>query len=129
MEVVILPIQWLTIDQVSDQLGISTSTVRRRIKQGKLDSKKEGGKWLVSIETDSQMDNQVDQPNVTQLLSEIEHLRQVNNQLVNQLGQKDEQINQLHQLLAAETAWRIQPFWRRWWGKRKQLTDGTREEE
>ena len=78
--------KWVSMTVACNALDISESTLRRRIDQGKIESKIENGKRLVLIDIDSQ--TTIREPNIVlveQLKSEIEYLRQ-------ELERKNEQI-------------------------------------
>jgi excisionase family DNA binding protein len=46
-----MAIEFLTIDQVSDKLGIHPKTVRRYINSGKISAQKIGGAWRINPES------------------------------------------------------------------------------
>ena len=78
--------KWVSMTVACNALDISESTLRRRIDQGKIESKIENGKRLVLIDIDSQ--TTIREPDIVlveQLKSEIEYLRQ-------ELERKNEQI-------------------------------------
>jgi len=78
--------KWVSMTVACNALNISESTLRRRIDQGKIESKIENGKRLVLIDIDSQ--TTIREPDIVlveQLKSEIEYLRQ-------ELERKNEQI-------------------------------------
>ena len=78
--------KWVSMTVACNALDISESTLRRRIEQGKIESKTENGRRLVLIELDSQ--TTIREPDIVlveQLKSEIEHLRK-------ELEIKNEQI-------------------------------------
>jgi hypothetical protein len=51
MEVTIVMTKWVTVDEASVMLGMSERSIRRHIKDGKIDSKIEGKRRLVGIES------------------------------------------------------------------------------
>ena len=78
--------KWVSMTVACNALGISESTLRRRIEQSKIETKTENGRRLVLIDIDSQMT--IREPDIVlleQLKSEIEYLRQ-------ELERKNEQI-------------------------------------
>ena len=78
--------KWVSMTVACNTLGISESTLRRRIEHGKIETKTENGRRLVLIDIDSQMTiKEQDVALVEQLKSEIEHLRK-------ELEIKNEQI-------------------------------------
>lgn len=82
---------------------VSEKTIRRWIKQGKLQAEKVDGRWLIEIDdrTPGQYDQSDDRTAlIKQLQSEVEHLRL---QMKEQLTEKDKQIDHLQQLLAVSS--------------------------
>ena len=78
--------KWVSMTVACNALGISESTLRRRIEQGKIETNTENGRRLVLIDIDSQ--TTIREPDIVlveQLKSEIEYLRQ-------ELERKNEQI-------------------------------------
>ncbi len=135
--------KWISLTEACQSLGVSESTLRRRINEGKVESKLEDGRRLVLIKVDSQY-SQIDGQTpgstsdlIERLKEEVEHLRQELNRrneqierLQTQIDEKDNQMERLHQLLAIEKTQTQQllehqllPFWKRW--RRKQLPEAT----
>lgn len=133
--------KWLSSIEACQVLGISQSTLRRRIDKGEIETKLENGKRMILVTTDNYVDTTTPKTEmVRQLQSELELLRE-------QVKQKDDQINKLQEELrdsrersdtiimtltrqvqdAQQLAsyWQ-QPFWRRW-GKQKQLPEARKE--
>jgi len=112
-----------TVDshQASQRLGITEDAIRKRIARGTLEGYKEDGRWWVQIpdngqnnKTNSQSQPENDQNNgkdiaLAAMESRIESLE-------TQLTAKDQQIDQLHHLLA-QTALNTpsaRPWWKVW---------------
>lgn len=133
--------KWLSSIEACQVLGISQSTLRRRIDKGEIETKLENGKRIILVTTDNYVDTMATESDmVKQLQSENELLRE-------QVKQKDNQINKLQEELRESrersdtiimtltrqvqdaqqlaTYWQ-QPFWRRW-GKQKQLPEARKE--
>ncbi len=65
--------KWLTVAELSSELGISERAVRKQIEEGKWTAKKRGNKWLINTEdiTDS------DTSKMHELRAEVEKLQAV----------------------------------------------------
>tara|TARA_B100001013_G_scaffold343157_1_gene270341 strand:- start:189 stop:620 length:432 start_codon:yes stop_codon:yes gene_type:complete len=88
----------LTIPQAVKHYQVSERTLRRWIKSSKVKSELIDGRHLISIELTDDHDNDSD---VDKSNSELlEHTRQENTHLREQLSKKDKQIDELHQLVA-----------------------------
>jgi len=110
----------LTVTEASRILGLSAATIKRRLVSGELTGRKEtraqGTRWLVEIETaringsPQLIDSSVnDDRELTAMAARITSLE-------SQLTTKDQQIDQLHHLLA-QTALKqapARPWWRFW---------------
>jgi excisionase family DNA binding protein len=107
--------RWLTVAEASHVTGVSERTLRRRVSEGRIESKLEGRRRLVFV-----TDDMIPHEAATGTPTLIDQLRRENEYLRGQIEQKDEQISELHQLLmAAETRSQQlledrRPFWRRW---------------
>ena len=120
---------WLTMTDACQTLGISERTLRRRIEQGKIESKLEDGRRLILADSDGQMaDTLVDKRLLEQLRSENEYLRDQVTSLQNELNisrersdtillQLTRQLEQSQRLLE----YHREPFWRRWLRRRKSI--------
>ena len=98
----------MTIKEAAAHYGVSDKTIRRRIKQGRINAEQINGRWYVQPDQDSVQDTdhpgdqssvQPPEPDtalVDQMQSEITHLR-------DQLQGRDTQIDHLTQLLAMQT--------------------------
>ena len=102
----------MTVKQASAHYKVSDKTIRRWIKQGRVNAEQINRRWHVQIEMDTEQDSVQDtdhpdvppsvqppEPNtvlVDQMQSEITHLR-------DQLQGSDTQIDHLTQLLAMQT--------------------------
>jgi DNA-binding transcriptional MerR regulator len=85
----------MTIQEATQHFHVSEKTIRRWIKQGKVEAELRDGRYLVSVT--GQSGQTVDQtPLIEQLRSEIDHLRE-------QLARRDEQIDHLTQLMAMQS--------------------------
>ncbi len=118
--------KWVTVDEAAAILKISTSTVRRRVENDKLESKLEDGRRLVWVSDDTHMSSK-DEQLIAELRVQNEHLR-------NQVEEKDKQIENLHKQLDEAShrhdtvvmqmtrivEYQQQPFWRKLF-QRKQL--------
>ena len=134
--------RWLSSIEACQVLGISQSTLRRRIDKGEVETKLESGKRMVLVTVDNYVDTTNPETEmVKRLQSEIELLR-------DQVKQKDDQIKKLQEELGESrersdtiimtltrqvqdaqqlaSYWQ-QPFWRRW-GKNKQLSEARNDE-
>jgi len=102
-----------TVDshQASQRLGITEDAIRKRIARGTLEGYKEDGRWWVQIPDNGQSQPESDRRDgkdiaIAAMEARIESLE-------TQLTAKDQQIDQLHHLLA-QTALKEAPA-RRWW--------------
>ena len=83
---------WCTVSEAAQILGVSVSTVKRRIKQGILKAKREGNRYLISRSSLERLSAQVsgsersvsDQDELTPIKIEIERLREQNQALQEQ---------------------------------------------
>ena len=55
--------KWYTVSEAASLLGVSTETIRRHIKSGKIEGKKEGNQYVMKLTNVSN----ADQHNVTQM--------------------------------------------------------------
>jgi len=98
-----------TISQAAVHIGVSTDTIRRRIRSGQLKAEKVGGMWSVEVPETAQDGPRIAGDGLERLVLVLEA----------QLEAKDQQILQLHQILATRqltgqadrTRW-WQFFWR-----------------
>jgi len=118
--------KWVTVDEAAAILKISTSTVRRRVENEKIESKLEDGRRLVWVPDDTQMSSK-DEQLIAELRIQNEHLRK-------QVEEKDKQIENLQKQLDEAShrhdtvvmqmtrivEYQQQPFWRKLF-QRKQL--------
>ncbi len=118
--------KWVTVDEAAAILKVSTSTVRRRIENEKIESKLEDGRRLVRVSDDTQMSSK-DEQLIAELRTQNEHLRK-------QVAEKDKQIENLQKQLDEAShrhdtvvmqltrivEYQQQPFWRKLF-QRKQL--------
>ena len=116
--------KWVTVDEAAAILKVSTSTVRRRIENEKIESKLEDGRRLVWVSDDTQMSGR-DEQLITALRTQNEHLRK-------QVEEKDKQIEKLQEQLAEAShrhdtvvmqmtrllEYHQQPFWRKLFGRK-----------
>ena len=96
----------MTIQAAAAHLKVSEKTIRRRIKDKRLQASKTDGRWLVHVEMDEEQDTDLatdrtdDQPVPDELLhqmrQEVKYLREM-------LDRKDAQIDQQNQLIAMTT--------------------------
>ena len=127
--------KWLSTIEACQVLGVSQSTLRRRIDKGEIESKLEDGRRLVLVTTDEDMVTTAPESELTtELRSQVDHLKEQFESLHNQLSGKDKQIEKLQgQLERANEAlaeashrhdtvvmqmtrlieYHQQPFWRR----------------
>ena len=95
----------LTVNQAAHQLNLSSKSVKRWLKQGKLNGEKVDGKWYVQTDTafehylnpNTQMDTQLA---LEQLQDETRHLRELLDNRDNQIASMTQHIERLSQLLA-----------------------------
>jgi len=100
--------------QASQRLGITEDAIRKRITRGTLEGYKEDGRWWVQVPNNSQSQPETDRTDgkdiaIATMEARIESLE-------TQLTAKDQQIDQLHHLLA-QTALKeapARPWWRFW---------------
>jgi predicted site-specific integrase-resolvase len=128
--------RWVTMNQACELLGISLSTLKRRISKGEFESKLEGQRRVILIPGEVQV-SQDENPSVL-----IEQLQKENDDLSRQIADlqndkqhlqeqwqnQNERIERLEQLLAMEKQqnqqlvdYQLQPFWKKWFGKQKAL--------
>jgi len=105
-----------TVDshQASKRLGITEDAIRKRITRGTLEGYKEDGRWWVQIPDNGQRQPDTDQRDgnniaIAAMEARIESLE-------TQLTAKDQQIDQLHHLLAQTALNPAQksPWWKLW---------------
>ena len=95
----------LTVNQAAQQLNLSSKSVKRWLKVGKLNGEKVDGKWHVQVDRifehylnpNAQMDAQLA---LEQVQDEARHLREVLDNRDNQIESMTQQIERLSQLLA-----------------------------
>lgn len=79
-------ITWHTVTDAAQILGVSRSTIQRRIQKGKIESKRENGHRLVAVPIERRSDTDMGQLSlIGQLLSEVQHLQ-------DELKRKDAQV-------------------------------------
>jgi Mg2+ and Co2+ transporter CorA len=117
-----------SISGAAKELGVSEVTVRRRLATGLLNGRKLRGKWIVSLSVDEQVDqvneqsDQVDEQSdqvddqVDEQSDQVQLLTGVVAMMTDQLQAKDQQIAELHRLMAqtALTASTTRPWWQFW---------------
>ncbi len=132
--------QWVTMNQACELLGISLSTLKRRVSKGEFESRLEGQRRFILIPEEVQVEVQVNQDENSSLLAEqlqkekddlnrqIAELQNDKRHLQEQLQTQNERIERLEQLLAMEKnqnqrliEYHLQPFWKRWFSKQKAL--------
>jgi len=105
-----------TVDshQASQRLGITEDAIRKRIVRGTLEGYKEDGRWWVQIPDNGQSKPETDRTDgkdiaIAAMEARIESLE-------TQLTAKDQQIDQLHHLLAQTALEKApaRPWWRFW---------------
>lgn len=109
--------KWVTVTQACQHFGISKRTLFRWIEQGKIESKLEDGRRVISVTSEGQDDT-------TMSLSAVEQLRSENELLRQQLERKDQQIERQQAIIMqlsrdVESQQQLleyhrEPFWRRW---------------
>lgn len=131
---------WMTVADICDKFGISERTLRRRIKEGKVVSRKEGKRRLVLAESVAALSEMAETKVLLQgssymaqlveelktdkerLLEQVEllqaELSEVRNRSDTIILQLTRQLDQSQRLLE----YHRDPFWRRWF-KRKQGED------
>lgn len=95
----------LTINQAAQRLNLSSKSVKRWLKRGKLNGEKVDGKWYVQTDAtfehylnpNAQMDTQLA---LEQLQDETRHLRELLDNRDNQIASMTQHIERLSQLLA-----------------------------
>ena len=125
--------KWVSLTTACQSLNISESTIRRRIEQGKIESKREDGRRLVLIDSDSLLIDpdglMTETALVKQLQSEIECLRQEldrrNKQVENmEEGRQRQDTIMLQLTRQLEQSQRMlehhrESFWKRWFGRKR----------
>ena len=117
----------MTLAEAAQKLGKSESTVRRLIRDGKIEAERVGRSWIVSDLGDlkpASSDAAVEAI-VEQLRSENEYLREENRELRGQLEQSRVRSDTIILNLTEQRALLDdlrQPFWRRW--RRKKAEAG-----
>ena len=113
--------QGLTIVQAAKELGVSTRTVRRFIKSGKVDAELAPGPFgqeyrIMELPVDLQkkkpIDNTVGQTPV-QIMDIIRELQEKNLALAAQLGVATERIRNLESKVRLQTGAKQRPWWKR----------------
>jgi len=89
----------LTIQDAMAHFSVSERTIRRWIKQGKVNAEKRDGRYYIDIP----MSDALPSDQASDQATLIEQLRRENEHLKSQLTTKDEQIDHLQQLLAIQT--------------------------
>ena len=95
----------LTVNQTAQRLNLSSKSVKRWLKVGKLNGEKVDGKWHVQVDgtfehylnPNAQMDTQLI---LEQLQDETRHLRELLDNRDNQIESMTEHIERLSQLMA-----------------------------
>ena len=95
----------LTVYQAAQQLNLSSKSIKRWLKRGKLNGEKENGKWYVQADTtfehylnaNVQMDTRLA---LEQLQDETRHLRELLDNRDTQIESMNQHIERLSQLLA-----------------------------
>ena len=95
----------LTVNQAAHQLNLSSKSIKRWLKRGKLNGEKVDGKWYVQADStfehylnpNVQMDTQLA---LEQLQDETRHLRELLDNRDNQIASMTQHIERLSQLLA-----------------------------
>lgn len=93
---------WYTVSEAANMLNISTETVRRYIRSGKLEGRKDGKQWMVKLEdvgqSRPQMTDNLATPVATdavRLKFEKERLEERNRMLQDQIDMLRERIKEL----------------------------------
>ena len=126
---------WVTMTEACKILGISQSTLYRRVKKGEIESKKEDNATmcLVSVSNESQDDTMDTQELLSQLRGEVEYLR---NELTQKESQTEEarkaavEASQRHDTIVLQLTRQLEnqqrllehqqePWYRRWCRKRR----------
>ena len=95
----------LTVNQTARKLNLSSKSIRRWLKSGKLNGEKVDGKWYVQVDAifehylnpNAHMDTQLA---LEQLQDETRHLRQLLDNRDSQIESMTQHIERLSQLLA-----------------------------
>ena len=112
---------WVTVSEAANALSVSDKTIRRRVKQGKLEAKHEGRRLLVKLGLDTMTDSVSKDEVIADLRAQLEDFR-------GQIREKDRQIESLqiqlqdasqrHDTVVMQITkmleYERQPFWRRW---------------
>jgi len=105
-----------TVDShhASQRLGITEDAIRKRIARGTLEGYKEDGRWWVQIPDNGQSQPEADQTDGKDIA--IAAMEARIGSLETQLTAKDQQIDQLHHLLAqtALSEAPARPWWKLW---------------
>lgn len=118
-----MSISWVTVSEAATALNVSDKTIRRRVKQGKLEAKLEGRRLLVK--SDKDLDTVTDSVSKDEVIAD---LRAQLDDLRHNIQDKDRQIENLQTQLAEASQrhdtvvmqitkmleYERQPFWRRW---------------
>ena len=120
----------MNVHEAAKKLGKGESTIRRWIREGKLEASIINGTYNIPesaiINQPSISHTITDERNQETIMRvQIESSERENRRLIEQLSEKDKQISELHQLLlVAENRnqkmleYHQAPFWRRWFGKK-----------
>jgi len=98
----------LSIAQAASHLGISTDTVRRRLKDGSIEGELKGGRWVITLPADTTEHLSPDGDLVAALQRHIGDLEHA-------LSEKDRQISELHAILTRATTPALPEPARTWW--------------
>jgi predicted site-specific integrase-resolvase len=128
------------MNQACDLLGISLSTLKRRVSKGDFESKLEDHRRLILIPNEVQVEVQVNQDENASILVEqlqkekgdlnrqITDLQNDKRHFQEQWQDQNQRIERLEQLLAMEKQqnqrlldYQLQPFWKKWFGKQTAL--------
>jgi len=120
----------MNVHEAAEKLGKGESTIRRWIREGKLEASIKNGTYEIPesaiIDQPSSSHIITDERNQAAIMrSQIESRERENRQLLEQLSEKDKQISELHQLLLVSEnrnqkmlEYHQTPFWRRWFRKK-----------
>jgi len=103
----------VSIAEAAVQIGKSPDTVRRRLVDGKISGEKIDGVWVAYLEVDPELETASRSREDDELRLE---LRQRISSLERVIEAKDQQIAELHQLLARATPPAL-PEGRTWWSR------------
>ena len=86
---------WYTVSEAASILNVSTETIRRYIRSGKLEGRKDGKQWMVKLEDAGQSRPQMTDDVATSVATDVVRLEYENERLEERNRMLQDQINML----------------------------------